>query len=290
MENKDFAENTAEPQQTKNREWWETRPMTYDWEGTRHAEEGTLEWFKALDSEFWSISQEFAHPGYPHCRPFSALINYNELAGKKVLEIGCGMGAQALVFAEAGAIVTAVDLTERAVKMSNLRFKLFGIRNAQAQQADAERLPFPDGEFDFVWSWGVIHHSSHTDDIVKEIHRVLKDNGTAKIMIYHKNSTRYYIHGLYHGIFLLKFLKHRSLYAVNMTFTDGYVARHYTRREARKLFNAFKDTRTWVMDAGAPSLIFGWGRISRLWPKAFAPINQWINRRWGWFLFIEAQK
>ncbi len=264
--------------------------MTYDWEGLRKAKEGTKEWYYLADKEFWDISKEFAHPDYPKCAPFSSLVDYEKIKGKRVLEIGCGMGAHASVFANSGALLTAIDITQRAVDVTNARFSLFGSTNAMAIRVDAENMPFPDEYFDFVWSWGVIHHSADTEAIVREIHRVMKPNAEVKVMIYHKNSTRYYVHGLYQGIFKLKFLKYRTLYAVNMTFTDGYIAKHYSRSGAKNLFEKYSAVSVKVMDSGIPSVVFGWGRLSNLFPKVFLPINRFINSKFGWFLFIEARK
>lgn len=289
MKNFTFSKDLSKVKQEANQNWWENNPMTYDWEGVRSAKEGTIGWFKQLDEEFWNISKSFAHPGYPNCAPFSSLVDYEKIKGKKVLEIGCGMGAHASVFANAGAEVTAIDLTERAVSMTKKRFELFNIKNASVMRSDAENLPFPDNSFDFVWSWGVIHHSADTQRIVKEIFRVLKPNGQASVMIYHRNSTRYYVHGLYQGIFCGKFLRHRSLYAVNMTYTDGHIARHYTRKDAVWLFTGFRSITTRVMDSSVPD-IPGWGRLTRLLPCLMQPVNRWINERWGWFLFVDAVK
>jgi ubiquinone/menaquinone biosynthesis C-methylase UbiE len=64
---------------------------------------------------------------------------------------------------------------------------------------DAEHLAFPDASFDFVWSWGVIHHSSNTWQIVGEIQRVLKPGGTAVIMVYHRGWWNYYVWGMLIG-------------------------------------------------------------------------------------------
>lgn len=265
--------------------------MTYDWEGARLSQEGSREWFKQVDEEFWDISKSFAHPNYPHCAPFSSLVDYFYISGKKVLEIGCGAGSHAAMFANAGAEVTAIDLTERAVSLTKRRFELFDIKNATVMKSDAENLPFPDNSFDFVWSWGVIHHSANTQQIVKEILRVLKPNGRVSVMIYNRNSTRYYVYGLYVGIFKGKFLRHRSLYAVNMTYTDGHVARHYTRKEAARLFTDFRSVTTRVIEDGpVPAMLPGWDMLTRLMPKLMGYINRWINKRWGWFLFVEAVK
>ena len=286
--NHNFAPDTKSPDQKGNKDWWEINPMTYDWsEGNTQA---SREWFERLDDKFWSISEEFAHPNFPDEVPFSRLLNYSELLGKNVLEIGCGMGSHAALFTTQGMKVTAIDLTQHAIDMTNERFRIFNITNATAQLADAEKMPFPDESFDFVWSWGVIHHSANTEQIISEIHRVLKPEGKAKIMVYYKNSTRYYIHGLFQGIFKLKFLKYRTLYEVNMTYTDGFIARHFTKNEANKLFLKFNKCSAEIMDSGVPSVIYGWGRLSKFFPKIFSPLNKFINRKWGWFLVIEVQK
>ncbi|MDD5596351.1 MAG: methyltransferase domain-containing protein [Victivallaceae bacterium] len=146
MKNETFSISPDAGKQEGNQSWWENNPMTYDWEGMRSPDEGTKEWFRQLDEEFWTISKVFAHPDYPRCLPFSELVDYEALKGKKVLEIGCGSGAQAAVFANAGVEFTAIDLTERAVEMTRRRFELFDIKNAKVMQADAEKLPFADAE------------------------------------------------------------------------------------------------------------------------------------------------
>ena len=291
MRNQFFSASPDAVRQEANRDWWECNPMTYDWEGAFSAQEGTVEWYAQADERFWSLSKPFAHPEYPESLPFSRLIDYQNLQGKAVLEIGCGLGAQAAVLANAGARVTAVDLTERAVSYTKRRFELFRIEDAAVIRSDAESLPFPDRTFDFVWSWGVIHHTANPQRAVSEIFRVLKINGRASVMIYHRNSTRYYLYGgLYQGLLRGHLLRHRSLYAVNMTFTDGYVARHYTREEATRLFGAFCSVTIQVMDGAIPTMIPGWGRLSRLFPTLMQPINRWIAKRWGWFLFVDAVK
>jgi len=290
VENCSFSPDPNAGKQEANFDWWESNPMTYDWEGERQAEEeGTKEWFKQVDEEFWRISKSYAHPDYPHCAPFCNLIDYSKVKGKNVLEIGCGTGAHAAVFANAGAEVTAIDLTERAVNLTKKRFELFDIKNASVMKEDAENLPFPDNSFDYVWSWGCIHHSANTEKIVSEIWRVLKANGHASVMIYNRNSTRYFIYGLYQGIFKGKFLRHRSLYAVNMTYTDGHIAKHYTHKGADRLFEHFRSVSTRVMDSSVPD-IPGWSKLTRWFPALMRPINKSINERWGWFLFVEAVK
>jgi 2-polyprenyl-3-methyl-5-hydroxy-6-metoxy-1,4-benzoquinol methylase len=175
--------------------WWETNPMTYDWRKTMPHEEGTLEFYREIDWRFFTAAW-FAHR--PGEEPFSRLIEYPRLRGKRVLEIGCGAGAISVQLAKNGAVVTAIDLTPHAIALTRRRFDLFGL-SGDFLQMDAEHLEFPDESFDFVWSWGVIHHSANTEAIIREIHRVLKPHGEARVMVYHRNSINFWI-----GMILLR--------------------------------------------------------------------------------------
>ena len=290
MKNNNFAGSVSQKSQNGNKDWWSSNPMTYDWEGDREVKEGTKEWYKQIDDEFWDLSKSFAHKEYPNVLPFSDLIDYSSLSGKKVLEIGCGAGSIAQKLAEAGADLTAIDLTDKAIELTKKRFDLLDV-SAIIKQNDAEALDFPDNSFDFIWSWGVIHHSANTSQIVKEIHRVLKPNGKASIMVYHRNSTRYIVYGgLSKGILNGYFFRYRSLYEVNMTFTDGYIARHYTRKNAARLFSSFSSVSTRVMDGEVPAMFRGWDMLTRLLPIVMKPLNRWIVNRYGWFLLINIVK
>lgn len=303
MENKTFALEPENNAQKGNKDWWENNPMTYQFKNDNITDdttgfsrfpdgpqELTKDWFLEVDKIFFDMAAEFANSEFNPSLPFSQLIDYEFLKDKKVLEIGCGMGSHSALIAKYASELVSIDLTSKAVEATNKRFEIFGIENAKAINADAEDLPFEDDSFDFVWSWGVIHHSANTHIIVDQIHRVLKDSGKASLMIYHKNSTRYYLHGLYQGIFKLKFLKHRSLYEVNMTFTDGFIARHYTRKSGKALFKKFSNIETSVTDSGVPTVVVGWGRLTRLFPSILNPINKWINNRFGWFLILNVEK
>jgi 2-polyprenyl-3-methyl-5-hydroxy-6-metoxy-1,4-benzoquinol methylase len=86
----------------------------------------------------------------PFILPFA---NFETWKGKKVLEVGVGLGADHQRFGEAGANLYGIDLTERAVEHTRQRLALFGLSSALSV-GDAEHLNFPDGSFDLVYSWG----------------------------------------------------------------------------------------------------------------------------------------
>jgi len=81
-----------------------------------------------------------------------------------------------------------------------------------------------------------------------------------------------------------------SLYDVNMTFTDGYIARHYTRKSAVRLFSSFSSVSTRVMDGKVPAMFRGWDMLTRILPIVMKPLNRWIVNRYGWFLLINIVK
>ncbi len=113
--------------------------------------------------------------------------DFESATGKRVLEIGVGMGADFLRWVRAGAHATGVDLTDRAVALTRERVEAEGLV-ADVRVADAERLPFPDGQFDIVYSWGVLHHTPDPGRALAEAARVLAPGGQLKLMLYHRHS------------------------------------------------------------------------------------------------------
>jgi ubiquinone/menaquinone biosynthesis C-methylase UbiE len=159
-----------------------------------------------------------------------------EAKGKKVLEIGVGLGADHQKFAEAGADLFGIDLTERAIMNTKNRLNLFGL-NTTLSIGDAEKLHFEDNIFDIVYSWGVIHHSPNTERAIEEILRVLKKGGKAKIMIYHKYSFVGYMLWLRYALFGFKpFTKLNEIYS---KYLESPGTKAYTTKEAYHMFSKF---------------------------------------------------
>lgn len=85
-----------------------------------------------------------------------------------MLEIGVGLGADHERFARAGAIPTGIDLTARAISNTRRRFALNELVS-DLRVSDAEALPFADGSFDIVYSWGAIHRAPDTSAAAQEM-------------------------------------------------------------------------------------------------------------------------
>ncbi|HXP20115.1 MAG TPA: methyltransferase domain-containing protein [Streptosporangiaceae bacterium] len=218
--------------QCGNRSWWSEYPLSYDWHGEISLERGTREWFDEIDRRFVGASR----PYLTAQRPFDRIMP-DDLQGQQVLEIGCGMGLHSLELARRGARVHAVDLTDAAVEATAARMTEFGME-AEVRCADAESLPYDDQSFDFVWSWGVIHHSARTARIVREIARVLKPRGETRVMVYNREALIARCMLLRHYILGGEFVR-RSPDETLWRWSDGYSARYYHKEQFEDLFRGF---------------------------------------------------
>ena len=221
---------SLDPQRV-NREWWESNPMTYDWEKTLQIDPGTLKWYEEIDRRF--LASAYYAAGQ-NGEPFGRFLKPDLVSGKQVLEIGCGMGTHAEMLLRNGARLTAIDQTALAMESTRRRLELKQL-DARVLQQDAEKLTLPDQSFDVVWTWGVIHHSSSTEQCVSEIGRVLRPGGRLMMMVYYRPSLVFYLHcGLIRGV-LLGQLLHQSLHQIYVNATDGFYARVFSKPELRTL-------------------------------------------------------
>lgn len=269
------------------RRWWTDNPMTYDWRGAIPYEPGTPEHLAEVERRFLGEAWFAQRPG---ARPFSALIPFDDLRGRDVLEVGCGTGVHTKLLAESGASVSAIDLTPTAVELTTRRLELAGL-SAEVREADAESLPFDDASFDFVWSWGVIHHSSDTDRVIAEIARVLRPGGRLAFMVYHRTSITFWLnYVLYRGVLRGGLLRESPDELANR-WSDGVLARHYTRQTLTESLGPwFENIETQVMGQigeaiPLPSRIRQ--PLARVIPRA---PREAALRRLGWFLFATARR
>ncbi len=218
--------------QDANRSWWESNPMRYDFTDELNLEEWSPEYFAEIDRRFFASASEFMPF---RNRPFDEVVDFARLAHQDVLEIGVGSGTHAQLLSSTAKSFTGIDLTEHAIAATSARLGHAGI-DAKLERMDAESMTFEDESFDFVWSWGVIHHSANTDGIISEIQRVLRPGGEAAVMVYHRSFWVYYVlAGLFHGVLRGELLRSRSLARSLQSFTDGAIARFYTEQEWRDL-------------------------------------------------------
>jgi SAM-dependent methyltransferase len=213
--------------------------------------------------------------------------------GKRVLEIGVGLGADHQRFAEAGADLHGVDLTPRAIEHTTRRLSLFGLRSSLAV-GDAENLPFPAGQFDLVYSWGVLHHTPDTPRAFQEVLRVLKPGGQARIMIYNTWSMVGLMLWVRYGLLRLRpWMTLREVYDRHL---ESPGTKAYTRSGAMALMKGFERVRIRTVLTHGDLLTSEAGQRHRgaalsiakaIWPR-------WLIRRMlpgaGLFMLIEGTK
>lgn len=93
-----------------------------------------------------------------------------------VLDVGCGTGNMALLFARRGLTVSGVDISEKMLHHARQKAVEAGIK-VDFRQADASRLPFPNESFGTVTCLLTIEFSNRPEDVVQEIYRVLRPGG-----------------------------------------------------------------------------------------------------------------
>lgn len=219
---------------------------------------------------------------------------FNEVSGKKVLEIGVGLGADHEQFARSGAVLTGVDITPRAVTRTIERFALMGL-NSDIQVANAEELPFAESSFDHVYSWGVLHHTPNTPKAIAESLRVLKLGGHYRIMVYNKWSLIGLMLWMRYALIVGK--PTRTLSDIYATHLESPGTKAYTPSEAAAMFKPLsEDVHTEILLTHGDLLESGAGQrhqsellniARKIWPR-------WLLRRlarnFGLFLLIKGTK
>lgn len=249
------------------RDYWDSAPC-----GTKdiRPQEGTPAFFEALEERRYYLE------------PFiSSYAQFERWKGKKVLEIGCGPGIDLVSFARAGAQITAIDLSPHSVGLAQRWLSINGFSTTQASIGDAENLPFEDEEFDFVYSWGVLHHTPHIEDVVKQIDRVLKPGARFCVMLYHKPSLVTLQSWLVYGLLAGRPL--RDINDILASHMESLGTRAFTRKEVTQLFSNF--TEVDIVTVVTPYDV-------RLGRRLFLPhsLRIIVPKRFGWFLVAQGRK
>jgi len=215
----------------KIKDYWETRAPQL-WYSNKI--KGTLEWFNELEYKRYNVFYNYI--------PTIAEFKYHN--GEKVLEIGVGVGTDLVQFAKGGALVSGIDLTSNAIEVTKQNFKLNNLTYEYLNSEDAENLPFIDQTFDYIYSFGVLHHTPNIDKAIKEIHRVLKNEGKVTIMLYARGWKHYFKRIFIHGILGGKLFKYGYKKLINkQTEVHGNSPLTYilTKKEIKKIFRMFGD-------------------------------------------------
>ena len=259
------------------REQWGQDPCGA--ENDREHELGTREFFDQIERHRY---EEYA-------AWMPRLMEFEKFRGARLLEIGCGMGSDLLQFARGGARCTGIDLTPRSIEITRHRFSLYGA-DGNFMISDGEHLPFRTESFDVVYSNGVLHHTPDTAGAIREVHRVLRPGGVAKVMLYHRNSLNYWVEiVLRRGVLGFEFLRGQSAEEIMsrvIEFSDHDarpLVKVYSRKQARELFSMFKDVRVDVEQLMRAELRF-------LSPLVSDERLDRLRKKIGWNVIITAVK
>lgn len=215
-----------------------------------------------------------------------------DIKDKKVLEIGFGIGTDHLAMARAGAVMHGIDMGPTNFLYTKARFQLYD-RKTRLTLGDAESLPFRDSCMDFIYSFGVVHHSPDTQQIISEAYRILKPGGHCYFAVYHKQSIFFWW-----DIFLFNFLigkgwKKRTLrQQVSMieypNTNENLVVKLFKEKQFKSLFKNFA-----IVSASIHHLIPGdICYVKKLFKNPLKPraFFTWLGKKFGWYVLIKAVK
>jgi ubiquinone/menaquinone biosynthesis C-methylase UbiE len=260
------------------REYWNRRPCNI-----RHSSRpvGTREYFDEVEERKYFVE--------PHIPRFADFARWK---GKKVLEIGCGIGTDSINFARAGADVTLVDLSEESMALCRKRFDVFGLK-ASFYAGDAEDLSsfVPVEKYDLIYSFGVIHHTPHPERVFDQLERYCKPETELRIMLYSKWSWKvlWIIFGYGKG----------QLWKVDQIVRENSEAQFgspvtftYTFDGVRRLMRNYR-VESIRKDHIFPYRIDKYVEYEYEWVWYFRwmpmPLFRWLERRLGWHTLIVAR-
>lgn len=247
----------------------------------------------------------------PHIPDILSKIDWR---GKRILEIGTGVGTDARNIIGRGGVYTGINIDQASTDSTAQALRVFSLPGV-AVQGNATSLDFPDSTFDVVYSFGVLHHIPEAEKAVAAIHRVLRPGGELLVMLYNRASINYLVEIMFlrkiglrvlsvpGAIALLlrmgfprqKLLRHAELHRQRKRMTDeewlsrntdgpdNPYSRVYGAAEAAELLAGFRirSNEVYFFDHRH------WGALGRLLPRN---VRSLLGRRWGWHRIVYAQK
>lgn len=249
---------------------------------------------------------------YSHQGHINNIMNWVSWKGKKVLEIGTGVGTDARNIISRGGEYQGINVDKGSVETTSRALEVYGLPG-NVTQCSATDLIFPDNSFDTVYSFGVLHHIPNVDQAISEITRVLKPNGELLIMVYNRTSINYkveilvlrklFVHLLrIPGIIKLfallgfpeaKLRRHAEIFASGRMSPEEWLNRNtdgpdnpyslvYAKEEMGALLSGYEVDKNELFFFDARH----WGVVGKLVPRFLV---SFLGRQWGWHRVVYAR-
>jgi SAM-dependent methyltransferase len=155
------------------KEYWNNQPCNIN-----HSKKDFLskEYFDEVEKKKYFVEY--------HIPKFAEFEKYK---GKRVLEIGCGIGTDSVNFARHCNEYVGLELSDVSLDITKKRFEVYGLDGTFYNINAEDDLSFL-GQFDLIYSFGVIHHSPNPQKIIDNVYKLLKPGGEFKFMVYAENS------------------------------------------------------------------------------------------------------
>jgi ubiquinone/menaquinone biosynthesis C-methylase UbiE len=289
-----------ERKQQDVREFWNQKPCDSD---VSDEDNSKKSYYEAIERD------RYTHQGH-----INDILNWIQLKGKLVLEIGTGVGTDARNIIRRGGRYHGINVDQGSVDATKKALSVYALEG-KVTRCSATELFFPDNSVDVVYSFGVIHHIPDAERAVAEIARVLKPGGELLIMVYNRSSINYKLEilvlrrvfvrllripGLIKLLGLLglpeqKLRRHSEIFsaAKNMSAaewlsrnTDGPDNPYslvYGKHEIEKLLHAFEMQKNEVFYFDTRH----WAFLGKLLPNSLV---KYLGKHYGWHRVVYAIK
>lgn len=258
--------------------YWDSRPCNI-----RHSQSpiGTKKYFDEVETKKY-----FVEPHIPH------FAQFEKWQGKKVLELGSGIGTDSINFARHGAKLTLVELSKKSLEICKKRFNVFNLK-AQFYNGNIEELSkfLPPQKYDLIYSFGVIHHTPSPEKVFDQIKKYSKPSTEIRIMLYSKWSWK--VFWIMMGYGKGCFWKIKTLVPkYSEAETGSPVTYIYSFKEIRRLMKNFRITKIYKEHI-FPYVIGDYKEYhyKKVWYFRYLPlpIFRLLERKLGWHTLIVAK-
>ena len=205
------------------------------------------------------------------------VVNFEGYRGKKLLEVGCGLGIDLVRFARAGAAVTGIDLAPVSIGLARQYFEQNSLA-ADLRVMDGQALEFADDSYDVVYAHGVLQYTADAPKMIAEIVRVLRPGGEAIVMVYNKYSWLYAL---------------SKLMKVDLEHKDAPVLETYSIGDLKRMLRPFAEVRIVPERFPVESRLHHGLKgtlYNKVFVKAFNVLPKVLVRPTGWHLVAFARK